>query len=154
MGKNAESIPVVIDNVRRIFQAINEYSRSAEQTTGLTGTQLWVLKILANSAPMRVSELAHQMYLSSATVVGIIDRLEVKNMVTRKRSKKDRRAVDLDLTKTGKEMVINAPEVAQIMLIKGLGELSENDFSVVETGMQQMVHILRAEQINPQPMHS
>ena len=153
MGK-ADEIPEVIDNLRRIFQAVTEYSKSAERETTLTGPQLWALKILAQDAPLRVSELARRMYLRPATVVGILDRLEARGLVTRNRSEKDRRAVDLDLTGAGRTLVVNAPEVAQAILIKGLDALSEDQFSQVLEGMQRMVQILGAEHLTPQPLHS
>lgn len=153
MQKRAEETPAVIDNLRRLFHAINEYSKSAERVTGLTGPQLWALKILANTAPLKVSDLARRMYLRPATVVGIIDRLEVKGLVTRTRSKEDRRAVDLYLSKSGKEVVSKAPEVAQIMLLKGLEALTDDQYKHVANGMQLMVRILAAENISPQPLH-
>ena len=154
MKGNTAEIPEVIDNLRRIFQAVSEYSKSAEKETALTGPQLWALKLLANTAPMRVSELARQMYLRPATVVGILDRLEAKSLVTRNRCQEDRRAVDLYLTERGKAVVANAPEVAQVMLVKGLEALTGQEFRQVLEGMQHMVRILGAEHITPQPLHS
>ena len=154
MSGKDEAIPQIIDDLRRIFQAINEYSKSAERETGLTGPQLWALKILANTSPMRVSELARQMFLRPATVVGILDRLEAKGLVTRKRCKEDRRAIDLELSDLGREVVAKAPEVAQVMLLKGLAALPDQEFNEVRKGMQQMVRLLGAEQIVPQPLHS
>lgn len=153
MKKKTEDISAVIDNLRRVFQVINEHSKTAEQTTGLTGPQLWALKMLANDAPLRVSDLARQMYLRPATVVGIVDRLEGKGLVTRTRSREDRRAVDLELTGMGVDVVAKAPEVAQAMLLKGLNELSDEQFLHVVEGMAQMVRILGAENITPQPLH-
>lgn len=153
MRKDRVAIPEIIDNLRRVFQAVNEYSKAAERSTGLTGPQLWALKILDNTSPIRVSELARQMYLRPATVVGILDRLEAKGLVSRTRSIEDRRAVDLHLTEMGKQLAEKAPEVAQVMLVKGLGELSDKQFFAVEEGLQQMVRMLGAEQIIPQPLH-
>ncbi|MBU5639012.1 MarR family transcriptional regulator [Geomonas sp. Red69] len=153
MGRS-EQISQVIDNLRRIFQAVGEYSRSAERETELTGPQLWALKILDKQAPLRVSELARQMYLRPATVVGVLDRLEAKGLVTRTRSTQDRRAVDLELTDAGKGLVAKAPEVAQIMLVNGLSALEEEEFDRVIEGMQHMVKILGAEHLMPQPLHS
>lgn len=153
MQKSKESISEIIDNVRRVFQVINEYSKTAERSTGLTGPQLWALKILAKTSPVKVSELARDMYLSPATVVGILDRLEGKGLVTRTRSKEDRRAVNLHLTAQGSELAAQAPEVAQGMLVKGLNELSDEQFSCVEEGIQQLVRILEAEHLVPQPLH-
>lgn len=153
MGRS-EQIPEVIDNLRRIFQAVGEYSRSAERETELTGPQLWALKILIRQAPLRVSELARQMYLRPATVVGILDRLEAKGLVTRTRSQKDRRAVDVELTDVGRALVAGAPEVAQVMLVNGLSALAEEEFGRVLDGMRHMVKILGAEHLLPQPLHS
>ena len=153
MVKKSEEIPEIIDNVRRIFHAINEYSKNIEKTTGLTGPQLWAVKLLAKVAPLRVSDLARQMYLHPATVVGILDRLETKGLVTRTRSKEDRRTVNLLLTDKGKELATKAPEVAQVMLMKGLEELSDEQFSCVEDGMKLIVRMLGAEHLNPQPLH-
>ena len=154
MHTDEQSISAVIDNLRRVFQAINEYAKNAEQTTGLTGPQLWALKILANAASVRVSDLARQMYLRPATVVGIIDRLEGKGLVTRTRSLIDRRAVDLTLTEKGHAVVARAPEVAQVMLVNGLHELPAEQFARIEEGMKLMVQILGAEQFVPQPLQA
>jgi DNA-binding MarR family transcriptional regulator len=153
MRKSIKANTDIIDNLRRVFQAINENSRYAEKTTGLTGPQLWALKILENASPIRVSELAQRMYLRSATVVGILDRLELKGLVSRARSTDDRRAVDLYLTEMGKQLADKAPEVAQVMLVKGLDELTDEQFSVVEEGMKLMVSMLEAEHMTPQPLH-
>ena len=154
MRGKCEEIPEVIDNLRRISQAISQYSRTAVKVTELTGPQLWALKILANTAPIRVSELARQMFLRPATVVGILDRLEAKGLVTRTRSTEDRRAVDIDLSEKGQAVVAKSPEVAQTMLVKGLGALPDEQFRSVVEGMKQMVRILGAEHITPQPLHS
>lgn len=154
MRTDHAAVPEVIDNLRRTFQAINEYSKSAAQTTGLTGPQLWAVKILAKDAPLRVSDLAKEMYLRPATVVGILNRLEKKGLISRTRSCTDRRAVDLQLTAAGKLLVANAPEVAQAMLLQGLNTLSNEQFDHVVNGMQLMVRMLNAEELVPRPLHS
>jgi len=153
MVNKTEGMPEIIDNLRRIFQIITEYSKTAVQATGLTGPQLWTIKILTEHSPLRVSELAQHMYLRPATVVGILDRLEAKGLVTRTRSKEDRRAVDLRLTEAGQEIAAKAPEVAQALLLKGLAELSDQQFTSVEEGMKLMVQMLGAKQVTPQPLH-
>lgn len=152
MANSGEEVQEIIDNLRRVFQAINEYSRNAEKQTGLTGPQLWAIKLLLQGAPMRVSELAGHMFLHPATIVGIIDRLEKKGLVTRTRSQDDRRAVDLALTREGRDLASQAPEVAQMMLVNGLNLLAEAEFECVADGMKKMVRILGAEHITPQPL--
>jgi DNA-binding MarR family transcriptional regulator len=154
MGNNADEISEVIDNLRRSIKAINEYSRNAEKETGLTGPQLWAIKIVAGSAPIKVSDLARRMYLHPATVVGILDRLESKGLVQRTRSTEDRRVVEIDLTEQGRVVVGQAPEVAQGMLVKGLESLSREKFSHVSESMREIVRILGAEDFPPQLLFS
>lgn len=143
----------VIDNVRRMFQAINEFSKSAERSTGLTGPQLWALKLIACTNTRRVSELANQMSLSAPTVVGIIDRLEGKGLIIRSISHEDRRVVHLHLTPQGESLVNTAPEVAQDLIIKGLSGLTDEQRYTVVEGMKLIVAILGAEQLEPLPLH-
>jgi len=154
MKNNTETISEVIDNLRRVIQAINEYSKNAEKATELTGPQLWAIKIVASNAPIKVSDLARQMYLHPATVVGILDRLESKGLVQRTRSKEDRRVVEIDLTPEGKTVVELAPEVAQGLLVGGLEALSDETLSHVSEGMKHIVRILGAEELPPQLLFS
>jgi len=154
MTKNSDTIAGVVDNLRRVFQAVANFSKAAEKTTGLTGPQLWAVKLLANASPLKVSEIARQMFLHPATVVGILDRLEGKGLVVRTRSTEDRRVVEVALTGQGREVVASAPEVAQLRLIKGLAELPDDAFRTVAEGMEQIVRLLGAEDITPQPLLS
>ncbi|MGD0586142.1 MAG: MarR family transcriptional regulator [Oryzomonas sp.] len=154
MENNADEISEIIDNLRRSMKAINEYSRNAEKETGLTGPQLWAIKLVAGSAPIKVSDLARRMYLHPATVVGILDRLESKGLVQRTRSTEDRRVVEIDLTAQGRVVVRQAPEVAQGMLVKGLESLSREKLSHVSESMKEIVRILGAEDFPPQLLFS
>ncbi|MDR3581278.1 MAG: MarR family transcriptional regulator [Oryzomonas sp.] len=154
MGNNSDEISEVIDNLRRSMKAINEYSKTAEKETGLTGPQLWAIKLVAGSAPIKVSDLARRMYLHPATVVGILDRLESKGLVQRTRSTEDRRVVEIDLTAQGRVVVSQAPEVAQGMLVKGLESLSPKKLSHVSESMRDIVRILGAEDFPPQLLFS
>src|SRR5512135_2604354 len=113
MSKKSEAVAEIVDNLRRVFQVVNEQSKRAEHETGLTGPQLWAIKTIAQEAPIMVSEIARRMYLHPATVVGILDRLEKQELVVRIRSTEDRRIVRVELTGKGKSLVRKSPEVAQ-----------------------------------------
>lgn len=148
---NSKKIRVagIIDDIRRIFQVLTEQSRRVEQETGLTGPQLWVVKLLQVNSPMKVSELARGMYLHPATMVGLLDRLEVKGLVRRTRSDKDRRVVFIDLTEQGQELVEKSPEVVQSLLVKGLEVLAEQNLKVISEGLGQVVKIFGAQDTPP-----
>ncbi len=131
-----------IDNLRRVFQVIHEYSKKVEHTTGLTSPQLWAIKVLAEAAPVMVSELARRMYLHPATVVGILTRLESHGLIEKTRSKEDRRIVWVELTPKGKDLVAAAPEVAQGLLVVGLEKTPLSGLKEINRGLKRLVSIL------------
>jgi MarR family transcriptional regulator, organic hydroperoxide resistance regulator len=141
----AELIADTIDNLRRVFQVIQEYSKKVEHSTGLTSPQLWAIKILAETAPMMVSELADRMYLHPATVVGILNRLESNGFIKRTRSDEDRRIAWVELTPKGKNLVASAPEVAQGLLVVGLEKIPTKELREIHKGLKRLVAILGVE---------
>jgi DNA-binding MarR family transcriptional regulator len=148
--EQTELISQTINNIRRIFQVFQEYSKRVEHTTGLTGPQLWAIKILAKGAPMMVSELANRMYLHPATVGGILTRLEANDLIKKTRSEEDRRIVWVELTPKGKELVVAAPEVAQGLLVVGLEKIPLKELAEVNKGLKRLVTILGVEGTLPQ----
>jgi DNA-binding MarR family transcriptional regulator len=144
----------IIDDIRRVFYVLAEQSRKAEIETGLTGSQLWVIKMLEGTSPMKVTDLARRMYLHPATMVGLLDRLEAKGLVQRARSEKDRRVVHVFNTDLGRELVQNSPEVAKEMLVKGLEPLSEKRIKMISVGLDQIVELLGVREEPPKLIHS
>ncbi|KAA0893430.1 MarR family winged helix-turn-helix transcriptional regulator [Oryzomonas rubra] len=139
----------IIDNLRRVFQVVNEQSKRVERETGLTGPQLWAIKVIAENAPIKISELARRMYLHPATIVGIVDRLEKRGLVERERCSKDRRVVHVGLTDAGRQVVATSPEVAQGLLVRGLEVLPDVELRTIAGGFERMVRILGAQEIPP-----
>ncbi|HJV34039.1 MarR family winged helix-turn-helix transcriptional regulator [Geomonas sp.] len=150
MGDASCKVAEIIDNIRRVFQVVNEQSKLAERETGITGPQLWAIKAIAEGAPINGAELARRMYLHPTTIVGIIDRLEVHGLVLKTRSKTDRRMIEVELTEQGKELLTNAPEVAQGMLIRGLERLPEEKLQKIWDGLEELVLMLGARDVAPQ----
>jgi len=149
MSNKKNVISNIIDNLRRIFQILNEQSKKVEKETGLTSAQLWTIKTINENSPIKVSELANKLYLHPATVIGIIDRLEKQDLVKRSRSKDDRRVVWIDLTTKGNNLVKSAPEVAQGLLVSGLEEISVNNLIEIDKSMKLLVKIFGAQTIPP-----
>jgi DNA-binding MarR family transcriptional regulator len=147
--KKQKAIADIFDNLRRVYQVINEQSKKAKKQTGITGPQLWAIKMIAESSPVQVSELAHKMYLHPATVVGILNRLEEKGLVLRVRTREDRRVVDVNLTPEGKALVARAPEVAQGLLAAGLEVLPTARLMDIASALDELVQILGAQEVPP-----
>jgi MarR family transcriptional regulator, organic hydroperoxide resistance regulator len=149
MNDRSVKISNIVDNLRRIFQILNEQSKKVESATGLTSPQLWAIKVINEHSPIKVSDLASRLYLHPATVVGIIDRLEIHKLVKRRRCEDDRRVVWIELTGKGNDLVKSAPEVAQGLLVTGLEGLSSNNILGIDRSMRQFVKIFGAQKIPP-----
>jgi DNA-binding MarR family transcriptional regulator len=115
----------------------------------MTGPQVWAMKVIAESAPIRVTDLSRRMYLHPSTVVGILDRLEQQAQVARTRSKKDHRVVTVALTAKGRETASKVPVIAQGLLLSGLKGLSDAELSTVSEGLRMLVGILGVEGMPP-----
>ena len=127
-------VATIVDNIRRVFQVINEQSKRVEKVTGITGPQLWAIKRIAENAPIKGAELARRMYLHPTTI--------------------DRRVMEVNLTEQGKELVRSAPEVAQGILVQGLEKLPEERLLKISEGIEELIRILDARDIPPQLMRS
>lgn len=154
MQVTSTAVAGIIDNLRRVFQVVNEFSKRAEKETGLTGPQLWAIKVISDSKAIKVSDLARKMYLHPATVVGILDRLESRGLIARTRSTEDRRVVYVDLTELGKDLVNQAPEVVQGVLVRGLEQLPKDELLTIADSLEQLVGIVGAQGVPPKLMLS
>lgn len=153
---NSVIVEETVNNLRRLFQVVNKQSKNVVIETGVSGPQLWAIKVLSDEAgnSITVSKLARRMYLNSSTVVRIIDGLEAKGLVERVRSLNDRRIVYVSLTDQGSAIINQSPDVAHNLLTKGLKTLSENRLHTIASGLSQLVSILDSLNIPQQHMHA
>jgi MarR family transcriptional regulator, organic hydroperoxide resistance regulator len=147
---NAQVLAEINDNLRRVFQAVQEHSKRVERETGLTGPQAWTIRVIADNEPINISDIARRMYLHVATVVGIVDRLELRGFVRRTRDQKDRRVVYVMLTEEGRLLIANAPQVAHSLLLSGLDVLPNRKLKTVQAGFEILARILSSQNLPPQ----
>lgn len=149
MKSKAILVAGIVDDIRRLFQALTEQSRKVEHETGLTGPQLWVIKLLEESSPAKAADLARRMYLHPATMVGLLDRLEAKELIQRTRSSNDRRVIHIELTDQGRAVVSNSPEVVQSLLVKGLEAHTVPKLIKITDELVEIIKILGVQEVPP-----
>ena len=130
------------DNLRHLLQLLQTRSKKIRKETGITGPQLLAMKTLFEFPDLSISELARRIYLHPATVVGIVDRLEGRSFVKRRRSKKDLRLVNVRLTARGKSTLRKAPGTTQADLLGGLESLPDKKLKSLSVSLAQLVRIL------------
>jgi DNA-binding MarR family transcriptional regulator len=80
-------------------------ARAADPDGGLTLSQYGLLEPLADRADARVSELAERAGIAPSTASRMLDALERRGLVARKREAEDRRGVAVALTRSGAELL-------------------------------------------------
>ena len=79
--------------LRKIQRRFEQSARGHAETEGLTPSQLKVLQLLTEYTEVSVGWISEQTRLKNATITSLIDKLEARNMVSRRRCDTDRRRV-------------------------------------------------------------
>jgi len=138
-------------SLRQLMQLAQTRSKKIRKETGITGPQLLAMKTLADSPGLSISELARRIYLHPATVVGIVDRLEGQGLVERTPSKKDRRQVNVKLTRSGMGALRKTPAATQDSVLAGLESLPEKKLARLAVNLAKIVKVLEAHAKGPVP---
>ena len=121
-----------MSHVRRLNRIM--HGRVRPMHLDLSVAQISVLRLLAETGPLRVTDLAREIGLSASSVTGLIDRLEAEGHIERRRSLEDRREVTVVLTDAARHMldVANAQIVAEVERL--FAPLSDADIETI-TGL-------------------
>lgn len=142
----------VLRSIRKIMRAVDIYSRKLRMTCDLTGPQLACLRYIYSEEATTLSQLAAGVSLSPATVSGIVDRLEAREMLIRKRQVEDKRRVLITLTKAGRTAVGRAPPPLQEQFSRQFQALPARRQAGLERALRQIVAMMEAEELDASPI--
>jgi len=112
MDKFQNSLPMMLH--RTLDSVIPRY-RTVFKQHNVSEQQWRILRVLWESDRCTTAELASKTLLPSPSMVGIIDRMMVKELVVRERSKEDRRRVYVSLTDKAKNLQHElVPQIDQV----------------------------------------
>ena len=111
----------------RVGDALAVCQDSVFSKYGITTEQWRVLACVKSRGPMRPVDLASLLERSPNSMSMIVDRMVKAGLVRRTRDKKDRRAVFVSMTKTGKEAVDPAVPAGWEFMHKLLSSLSYDE---------------------------
>ena len=120
-----------LDTYIKLIRAADTLSSSIKLNligAGLTESQFNALDALYHLGPLTQKQLGKKLLKSGGNITMVIDNLEKRNLVNRRRGEKDRRVFFIDLTLRGKQQVENIlPE--QVSRLK-------NEMSTLSKGEQ------------------
>lgn len=146
------NIQDVLIALRRVIRAADIHSKRLVKTAGLTAPQLLLMQGIRASGDATIGELAKQISLSQATVTTIIDRLEKRELVYRKRSEVDKRKVYVYLTSHGDALLLNAPIPLQQQFVTQYLQLDAWEQNMILSSLQRVAKMMDAEGIDASPV--
>jgi DNA-binding MarR family transcriptional regulator len=149
------SLPVsddVLIALRCIIQYVDLHSKHLEKQFGLTGPQLIVLKEISRAGELSASQLSRAISLSQATVTGILDRLERRGLISRRRSSIDRRRVIVEVSSAGRQLLEAAPPPMQESFTRQFEELQTWEQHMILSSLQRLVTLMGAKQMSLAPI--
>lgn len=145
-------IEEVLVALRRVIRATDLHSKHLAKTTGLTAPQILILQTIRNLGQVTIGEIAHDVSLSQATVTTILDRLEKRELIYRKRSHTDKRKVHAYLTEHAEKILEGAPIPLQDQLARQFGHLKEWEQTMLISSLQRVAQMMDAHDIDAAPV--
>ncbi len=102
--EDTQALDTYIKLIRAADSVMARIYRTSE-LDGLTVSQFGVLEALLHLGPLCQRELGEKILKSSGNITMVIDNLEKRNLVERKRDRGDRRFVTVHLTGDGNQLI-------------------------------------------------
>jgi len=105
MNPTSSSMTELENEFIRIFRDLRNFYTMGKKY-GLSSNEFFIMKFLLKNGPQKLSTISQESDISPSFLTGITDQLIEKGYIERNRSKKDRRIVQISLTKKGEETII------------------------------------------------
>jgi len=145
-------IEEVLISLRRVIRATDLHSKHLVKTTGLTAPQILLLQTIRDQGQVTIGELANKMSLSQATITSILDRLEKRELIYRKRSEQDKRKVHAYLTDEAVKILKTAPIPLQDHFTRQFSDLQDWEKTMIISSLQRIAHMMDAQHIDASPV--
>ena len=94
----------LVNSVHEVMRSVVHHLQPALESEGISTGQFWALHLVSSLRSASLSTVARHLSVSAPTVCTNVDQLEAAGLVTRRRSDRDRRAVELTLTSKGRKV--------------------------------------------------
>lgn len=134
----------VVRNFRVAMRAVQAHSAWVERQCGVSAAQLWALWEVDRSPGLSVSEVARRLSIRPSTASNLLDKIETKDLIQRRRLGPDQRVVQLFATDAGRQLLATAPVPAQGALMDALPRLGETQLDELSRSLEALIDILHA----------
>lgn len=126
MPKPLTADPRMFHLLHRVHQSLfRAGDKVLSEALGITTTQSAVLMFLKNADGASMGELAKAIGLKITSASGLVDRMEKKDLVVRRRSATDKRSIEIGLTANGRSVLAEAEPLVSSSNKQMLNKISE-----------------------------
>jgi len=144
LPERAELTAAFAASLRRTGSLMQLMGQAAADRIGINATDLNCLNLLSFSGQMTAGQLAKATGLSTASITGVIDRLEETGFVRRERDAADRRRVVVRLVTERALRDVASVFLPMVRAWEGLAEqYSDEELRLIVDFYGQMEHVLR-----------
>jgi len=105
--------------------------------------ELYILMFIGLKGPTKMTDLAKVYSMTKSNITLIIDEMERKNLVHRKRSSSDRRIIHIHLSRKGKAVFNSFVESFKKAMDKFIQEVPQEDLQVISLGFEKIVSAMK-----------
>jgi len=138
--------------LRRVLRATEIGSRQLASATGLTPSQLLVLREIDIRGSATPGAIAQSLQFSQATITTIVDRLEALGFVQRRRGEKDKRQFHLSVLPDGKAAIADAPDPLQMTFTDRFVALPPWEQAMILAAVERLATLMDAQNIDAAPL--
>tara|TARA_B100001540_G_scaffold257970_1_gene235879 strand:+ start:115 stop:597 length:483 start_codon:yes stop_codon:yes gene_type:complete len=149
VSKRSEDALIALRKIQRMTEMS---SKRLARTAGLTPSQLSVLRILAEYDEVSAGWLAEATQLKHATITSLIDKLEERKMIARRKCDEDRRRVWHTLLPAGKAALTESPDPLHETFSQRFDELVDWEQSMLVAALERITSLLDAANIDAAPI--
>jgi len=142
-----ETTQEVLLALRRIIRTMDRYSKHLMSRYGMTTPQISVLRELERRDGRGVVEVGRALLLSQATVTGILNRLEARGLIERRRAQDDKRRILAWLTPQGKAVLRDAPPLLSESFNERFGSLTDWEQTQLLSSLQRVAAMMEAHSV-------
>ena len=137
--------------LRRVYSIMHERMEAALAGHDFTLMQWIVLLYLRDGIASTASDIAREFRHDSGALTRVIDQLQRRGLVSRRRSTSDRRVVDLALTAKGGRTIEELLPVVVGQMNEALAPFTRAEFEQMRSLMERLVEHLHVLQDSEQP---
>ncbi len=143
---------MILQSLRKILHAIDTHIRKVALAYDLTGPQLVCLMAIAHKKTISATEIAEEMSLHPSNIVGILDRLENRGFVTKKRSDEDRRFLQVSLTPASEKIIESMPYPLWAPLNSAFSNMTDEEIAQVVSAFVLLTRKMGIENESKEPV--